>query len=198
MSWNDNVAHANNAFVGLCGKLIKLDMGRHVANYHLDLAQLWLCPVSWCTQWKGMPQDCVAHLRPAHAVPHIMRAANLGKWFPPWTVSWEMWHEALLPQVSGVSTDILLFSERGIPLAHHYQGGGGSAHVSLRGSYMVKIRDFKAQAQAATPWVRHRDSARRAVTTTLAHPRKFGDKMPMSTSPVSNLLGQFLHAIQIL
>ena len=61
------------------GKLIKLDMGRHVANYHLNLAQLWRCPVSWCTQWKGTPKDCVAHLRQAHAVPHTMRSANLGK-----------------------------------------------------------------------------------------------------------------------
>ena len=59
-------------------------MVRHMVNYHLDLCQ-------------------------AHAVPHTVRAANLGKWFPPWTVSREMWREALLPHVSGVSTDILLF-----------------------------------------------------------------------------------------
>ena len=67
-------------------------------------------------------------------MPHTMKAANLAKWFPPWTVSREMWREALLPQVSGVSTDILLFSERGAPLIHHYRVfGGGSAHVSLSG-----------------------------------------------------------------
>ena len=59
-----------------CGKLIKLDMGRHVVNYHLDLAQLWRCPVSWCTQWNGTPQDCVAHLCIAHAVPHTVRVVN--------------------------------------------------------------------------------------------------------------------------
>ena len=29
-----------------------------------------------------MPHDCVAHLRQAHAVPHIVRAANLGNGFP--------------------------------------------------------------------------------------------------------------------
>ena len=49
-----------------CGKMIKLDMARHVANYHLELAQLWRCPVSWCTPWKGMPHDCVDHLHLAH------------------------------------------------------------------------------------------------------------------------------------
>ena len=36
-----------------CGTLIRCDMYRHVAHYHLELAQLWRCPVSWCTVWKG-------------------------------------------------------------------------------------------------------------------------------------------------
>ena len=40
-----------------CGIFIKCDMYRHVARCHLDLAQLWRCPVSWCTVWKGTPQD---------------------------------------------------------------------------------------------------------------------------------------------
>ena len=70
----------------LCGKKIKLDMGRHVANYHPELAQLWRCPVSWCTLWKCTPQDCMDHLRLAHAVPASVRTANLGKWLPSWTV----------------------------------------------------------------------------------------------------------------
>ena len=101
-----------------------------------------------------------------------MRAANLGKWLPLWTVSREMWHEALQPHVSGVSTDILLFSERGAPLIHHYRMfGGGSVHNSLGGNYMIKLRPFAAQAEAAARWARRRDSARLAVTATSAHPR---------------------------
>ena len=52
-----------------CNKLIKCDMYRHVATYHLDLAQLWWCPLSWCTVWKGTPQDCMDHVRGAHDVP---------------------------------------------------------------------------------------------------------------------------------
>ena len=32
-----------------CGKWIKCDMYRHVAKFHLDLAQLWRCPVFWYT-----------------------------------------------------------------------------------------------------------------------------------------------------
>ena len=45
-----------------CDKMIKCDMSRHVSTYHLDLAQLWRCPVSWCTVWKGTPQDCMDHV----------------------------------------------------------------------------------------------------------------------------------------
>ena len=52
-----------------CNKLIKCDMYRHVATYHLDIAQLWRCPVSWCTVWMGTPQDCMDHVRGAHDVP---------------------------------------------------------------------------------------------------------------------------------
>ena len=28
-----------------CGKYIQMDLGKHIAFYHLELAQLWLCPV---------------------------------------------------------------------------------------------------------------------------------------------------------
>ena len=120
-----------------CGKRIKLDMARHVANYHLKLAQLWRCPVSWCTAWKGTPQDCMDHLRLAHAVPASVRTTNLGKWFPPWTVMRQMWSDALNPRISGVSTDVLLFSECGHALVHHYRVfTKGISHVSLRGSYL--------------------------------------------------------------
>ena len=49
-----------------CGKYIKMNLGKHVALYHLELAQLWRCPVSWCTIWKGTAQDCVNHMRRVH------------------------------------------------------------------------------------------------------------------------------------
>ena len=52
-----------------CGKYIQQNLGRHVACYHMDLAQLWWCPVTWCTVWRGMPQDCIDHMRKAHNVP---------------------------------------------------------------------------------------------------------------------------------
>ena len=69
-----------------CGKWIKCDMYRHVAKFHLDLAQLWRCPVSWYTVWKGTPQDCMDHVRGAHDVPWDVKSASIEKLVPPWTV----------------------------------------------------------------------------------------------------------------
>ena len=66
------------ASCSFCGKWIKLDMNRHVVNYHLNLAQLWRYPVSGCTVWKGTPQDCMDHLRVAHAVPAAVNPRTSG------------------------------------------------------------------------------------------------------------------------
>ena len=35
-----------------CDKYIQVNLGKHVALYHLDLAQLWCCPVDWCPVWR--------------------------------------------------------------------------------------------------------------------------------------------------
>ena len=66
-----------------CGTIIKTDMYRHVARRHLELAQLWRCPVSWCTVWKGTPQDLMDHIRDAHNVPGEIRNFSLEMLFPP-------------------------------------------------------------------------------------------------------------------
>ena len=70
-----------------CEKFIQVNLGKHVALYHLDLAQLWRCPVGWCPVWKGTSQDCVDHMRRAHNTPISAKAGNLARWFPPWTVT---------------------------------------------------------------------------------------------------------------
>ena len=76
-------------------------------------------------------------MRLVHEVPTSVKAANLRKWFPPSTVSRDTWHETLKVTVSGVSTDVLLFSQCGMPLIHHYRVlGRGGVHASLRGNYM--------------------------------------------------------------
>ena len=69
-----------------CDKMIQCDMYRHVSTYHLDLAELCRCPVSWCTAWKGTPQDCIDHVRGAHDVPWDVKSTSLEKFIPLWTV----------------------------------------------------------------------------------------------------------------
>ena len=64
------------------GIWIKCDMYRHLARFRL--AQLWWCPVSWCTVWKGTPQDCMDHIRGAHDVPWEIKSASLEHFLPPW------------------------------------------------------------------------------------------------------------------
>ena len=152
---------AQTGLCTFCGKVIRLDLARHVANYHLELAQLCRCPVSWCTIWKGTPQDCIDHNRLAHAVPATVKAANLGRWFPPWTVYRDTWREALQSSVSGVSTDAPLFSQSGVPLVHRYRVFSQSGtHISLRVKYMTKLRAFRGQADAERQVSHNRDLAR--------------------------------------
>ena len=99
--------------------------------------------VSWCTVWKGTPQDCMDHLRRAHAVPAEVRTSNMGQWFPPWTVRREVWSDALKPCYLGISTDVLLCSELG-----HVLVPEGATHISLRRDYLTWLRVFVSQATA--------------------------------------------------
>ena len=85
---------------------------------------------------------------------------NLGKWFPPWTVKHQMWSDALNPRISGVATDVLLFSECGHPLVDHYRVfTKGISHVSLRGSYLDNLRTFITQSEAVDRWGQDKDTA---------------------------------------
>ena len=79
-----------------CGR----DLGKHIAFYHIELAQLWRCPIMWCTVWKGTAQDCIDHMRRVHKVPLSVKAANLATYFPPWTVTRERWADMMMPSIS--------------------------------------------------------------------------------------------------
>ena len=37
-----------------------------MVNSHLELGQLWRCPVEWCAVWKGSVRDCLGHLNDKH------------------------------------------------------------------------------------------------------------------------------------
>ena len=126
-----------------CGKVIRVDMYRHVDRLHLDVVQLWRCPIAWCTTWKGSPQDCLEHLRSGHDAPWISKTASIEKYAPPWTVRRELWTDSLRIEHSGISTDMLLFSEVGMPLTQHYRVyKGGLPHAVFRTDYMDRLRSL--------------------------------------------------------
>ena len=68
-------------------------------------------------------------MRRVHKVPLSVKAANLAKYFPAWTVTRDQWSKMLMPCVSGVAIDTLLFSRVGSPLCHRYR------LISRTGSY---------------------------------------------------------------
>ena len=123
-------SHTQSMPCKFCGKVIRVDMYRHVARLHLDLVQLWRCPIAWCTTWKGSPQDCLEHLRNGHDTLWISKTASIEKYAPTWTVRRELWTDSLRVEHSGISTDILLFSELGLSLTQHYRVyRGGLPHA---------------------------------------------------------------------
>ena len=136
-----------------CGKVIRVDMYRHVARLHLDLVQLWRCPIAWCTTWKGSPQDCLEHLRSGHDAPWISKTASIEKYAPPWTVRRELWTDSLRVEHSGISTDMLLFSEVGLSLTQHYRVyKGGLPHAVFRTDYMERLRSLlRSSGQSGSP-----------------------------------------------
>ena len=118
-------------------------MYRHVARLHLDLEQLWRCPIAWCTTWKGSPQDCLEHVRSGHDAPWVSKTASIEKYTPPWTARRELWTDSLRIEHPGISTDMLLFSEVGMPLTQHYRVyKGGLPHAVFRMDYMARLRSL--------------------------------------------------------
>ena len=133
-----------------CGKVIRVDMYRHVARLHLDLVQLWRCPIAWCTTWKGSPQDCLEHVRSGHDAPWVSKTASIEKYAPPWTVRRQLWTDSLRIEHSGISTDMLLFSEVGMPLTQHYRVyKGGLPHAVFRMDYLSRIRSLLPSPEGA-------------------------------------------------
>ena len=140
-----------------CGKVIRVNMYRHVARLHLDLVQLWRCLIAWCTTCKGSPQDCVEHLQNGHDVPWISKTASIEKYAPPWTVRRQLWTESLQVEHSDISTDILLFSELGLSLTQHFWVyRGGLSHAVFRTDYIERLRSLlppprRTEGESASP-----------------------------------------------
>ena len=75
-----------------------------------------------------------------HNVPREIKRASLQRLFPPWTVTRERYAESLSAQHSGILNDVLLFSEVGLSLVHHYRVHKvGRPHAMFRGKYLTQL-----------------------------------------------------------
>ena len=61
------------------------------------------------------------HIRGAHDVPGEIRKVSLETLFPAWTVICQVYTDSLTSRHSGISNDVLLFSDIGLSLVHHYR-----------------------------------------------------------------------------
>ena len=79
-----------------------------------------------------------------------VKVANLSKFFPAWTVTREQWAAMMIPSISGVAIDMLLFSRIGSPLCHRYRliCRTGS-HAAFRGTYLRRLRAFLDESDSA-------------------------------------------------
>ena len=113
--------HSTPGFCPICEVKIESALDVHMINSRLELGQLWRCPVEWCTAWKGSVRDCLGHLNDKHGRSTFFALNNVAKFFPPWTVTRDVWQTALRPDVSGIVVDMHLFHEARCRLVHRYR-----------------------------------------------------------------------------
>ena len=108
-------------FCPICKTKTDYALDSHMMCHHLDLGQLWRCPVEWCAVWKGSVRECRDHFNEKHSGSETIDFDKVSKAFPAWTVTRDFWKQALQPEISGIAVDISLFRESGRQLVHKYR-----------------------------------------------------------------------------
>ena len=104
-------------------------------------------------------------MRRAHDIPPLVKAANLARWFPPWTVTREQWSSMTRSAVSVIAVDTLLISRIVVPLFHRYRVfDRPGMHAAFHGKYMQRMHTFLDESDAASLRTRHRRCAREIAT----------------------------------
>ena len=121
----------------------------HMMCHHLDLGQLWRCPVEWCAVWKGSVCECRDHFNEKHSGSETIDFDKVSKAFPAWTVTQDFWKRALQPEISGIAVDITLFRESGRKLVHKYRVYRDPLpHPALREGKISKLISLANRAMA--------------------------------------------------
>ena len=141
--------HAQPGFCPMCKTLTESLLESHMMCCHLDLGQLWRCPVKWCAVWKGSVKECWEHFNDKHGGSATLDFENVSRSFPPWTVPRELWQMALRSEVSGIAVHVRLFHEAGRRLVHKYRVYKDPLpHPALRGGVIPKLLSFVGRAMA--------------------------------------------------
>ena len=107
--------------------------------YGLSATCIGMCRGAPCG--RARPRTVWITFGGAHDVPWEVKSASLEHFLPPWTVTRQVWTDSLKPQHSGISTDIILFSDIHLSLVHHYRiHKRGLRHVAFRKNYMSQLR----------------------------------------------------------
>ena len=75
----------------MCKIRTEHSLDSHMMCYHLDLGQLWRCPVEWCAVWKGSVRECRDHFNDKHSGSETLDFDRVSKSFPAWTVTRDFW-----------------------------------------------------------------------------------------------------------
>ena len=119
------------------------------------------------------------HVRGAHDVPWVTKSASIEQFVPPWTVSRQVWLDSLKQGHSGISTDIILFSDINLSLVHHYRiHKRGLPHIAFRKNYMSRLR-----ALLPLPVAQPQDSVSSPVSTGPVSIRQAGSADLVEESP---------------
>ena len=113
--------HAKPGYCPVCKTLSESSLDFHMLCFHLELGQLWHCPVEWCAVCKGSVKECREHFNDKQGESATLDFERVSRAFPPWTVSREFWQKALRPDVSSIVVDVQLFHEAGSRLVHTYR-----------------------------------------------------------------------------
>ena len=109
------------------------------------------CDVAQSSAAQGSVRGCLDHLTDKHGGSTFFALNNVAKFFPPWTVTRDVWQTALRPDVSGIAVDACLFHEAGCRLVHRYHVYKDPfPHPALRGGGGVipRLLSFVGRAMA--------------------------------------------------
>ena len=102
-----------------------------------SLASVTVCEGGNISLGLGTVMD---HVRGEHDVPWVVKSASVEQCVPPWTVRRQVWPDSLKASHSGISTDVLLFSDISLSLVHHYRiHMRGLPHIAFRKDYVARL-----------------------------------------------------------